>query len=156
MRKIFHLAISTIIFTLILVFHACKKEETPQPASSSSASPTQVSMILKTGTWEISSYIDSGTDETYHFSGFIFTFSSNGKLTAERGNENYEGSWNVEHSSDDDSPVDLDLVLAFSLGNDFDELSDDWDIQVFNTTKIELKDVSGGNGGIDYLTFRKR
>jgi hypothetical protein len=36
-----------------------------------------------------------------------------------------------------------------------DDLSDDWDILSYSATKIELIDVSGGNGGTDYLTFEK-
>jgi hypothetical protein len=39
------------------------------------------------------------------------------------------------------------------LTNDFEDLNDDWDIISHSPTKIELKDVSGGNGGTDYLTF---
>lgn len=36
-----------------------------------------------------------------------------------------------------------------------DELTDDWDIISYSATKIQLIDVSGGNGGTDYLTFEK-
>lgn len=36
-----------------------------------------------------------------------------------------------------------------------DELTDDWDIISYTDTKIQLVDVSGGNGGTDYLTFEK-
>ena len=35
------------------------------------------------------------------------------------------------------------------------DLSDDWDIVERTDTKIRLQDVSGGNGGTDYLTFEK-
>lgn len=34
-------------------------------------------------------------------------------------------------------------------------LSDDWDVLERTDTKIRLIDVSGGNGGTDYLTFEK-
>jgi hypothetical protein len=52
-----------------------------------------------------------------------------------------------------DSISDLDFTLAFSSPAQFFELSDDWEIIEKSTTLIKLKDVSGGNGGIDYLTF---
>jgi hypothetical protein len=39
--------------------------------------------------------------------------------------------------------------------NDFEDLNDDWDIISRSSTKIELIDISGGNGGTDYLTFEK-
>jgi hypothetical protein len=37
----------------------------------------------------------------------------------------------------------------------FDEFNDDWDVVTYNNTRVELFDVSGGNGGTDYLTFQK-
>jgi hypothetical protein len=54
-----------------------------------------------------------------------------------------------------DSISDLDFNLAFSSPAEFLELSDDWEIIEKSTTVIKLKDVSGGNGGTDYLTFTK-
>ena len=40
--------------------------------------------------------------------------------------------------------------------NDFEDLNDDWDIISQSSSKIELIDISGGNGGTDYLTFEKK
>jgi hypothetical protein len=50
---------------------------------------------------------------------------------------------------------DLDFNIAFTAPANFLELTYDWDIQSRTDTKIELIDVSGGNGGTDYLTFEK-
>ncbi len=60
-----------------------------------------------------------------------------------------------DDSYDDDSD-DLDFNIVFQLTNDFEDLNDDWDIISHSATKIELIDVSGGNGGTDYLTFEKK
>ena len=38
---------------------------------------------------------------------------------------------------------------------DLDELNSDWHIIEQNSNTIKLEDVSGGNGGTDYLTFIK-
>jgi hypothetical protein len=38
--------------------------------------------------------------------------------------------------------------------NPYDELSDDWEVESYSDTKIELKDKSG-DGSIDYLTIEK-
>ena len=35
------------------------------------------------------------------------------------------------------------------------QLSEDWEIIFLTNTKIELRHVSGGNGGADILTFEK-
>jgi len=50
---------------------------------------------------------------------------------------------------------DLDFNIFFASPPDFEDLSDDWDFISHTSTKIELIDMSGGNGGTDYLTFEK-
>ena len=111
---------------------------------------------VQSGTWRITKFIDSGTDETNHFSGYNFTFNSSGVLNANNGNNNYDGTWSITDSnSNDDSQDDLDFNINFNLTNDFEDLNDDWDFISESSTKIELIDVSGGNGGTDYLTFEK-
>jgi hypothetical protein len=47
------------------------------------------------------------------------------------------------------------LVLQFSEQTPFDEINDDWDIVSVSNSKIELSDISGGNGDMEYLTFTK-
>ena len=60
------------------------------------------------------------------------------------------GTWST---GTDDSQVKL--VLAFSTPAQFADISDDWHVTERTDTKITLQDVSGGNGGTDYLTFEK-
>ncbi|TMM57874.1 hypothetical protein FEE95_00120 [Maribacter algarum] len=50
---------------------------------------------------------------------------------------------------------DIDFNIFFASPADFAELSEDWDIISHSASKIELKHVSGGDGGIDLLTFEK-
>lgn len=127
--------------------------------NSSSADPTPVINTVNNGTWRITFYEDDGTNETYHFTGYNFTFGASNVLTATNGTNTYTGVWSVTNSdSNDDSPSssDLDFNIMFSSPAVFaDELTDDWDILSYSSTKIELVDVSGGNGGTDYLTFEK-
>jgi len=58
-------------------------------------------------------------------------------------------------SSSNSNSDDIDFNISFSSPNDFEELSDDWHIESHSSTMIKLKDVSGGNGGTDFLTFEK-
>ncbi|MBU2938508.1 hypothetical protein KO494_03050 [Lacinutrix sp. C3R15] len=109
---------------------------------------------IQSGTWRITSFIDSGTDETYHFTGYNFTFYSSGVLNADNETISYDGTWSITNSSSS-SDDDLDFNINFNLTNDFEDLNDDWDIFLHSATKIELIDISGGNGGTDYLTFQK-
>jgi hypothetical protein len=142
----------TVVLLCLVVVTAmvsCKKDD-------SNMTQTAVENNVQSGTWRISKFIDSGTDETNHFTGYIFTFNSSGAIAANNGSNSYSGTWSVTDSnSNDDSQDDLDFNINFNLSNDFEDLNDDWDFVSQSETKIELIDVSGGNGGTDYLTFVK-
>jgi hypothetical protein len=60
------------------------------------------------------------------------------------------GTWGTR---EDSGKTKLDL--NFDDVNNFDELDDDWEILTQSSSKIELRDVSGGNGTTDLLTFEK-
>jgi hypothetical protein len=125
--------------------------------SSSSQDPTPVINAATQGTWRVTSYVDSGTDETNHFTGYNFTFSNGGVLTATNGSNTVTGTWSVlNDDSNDDSPSnDLDFNIGFTAPANFADLTDDWDIVSYSDTTISLIDISGGNGGTDTLVFTK-
>ena len=50
---------------------------------------------------------------------------------------------------------DSDFITSFASPAIFEDLSEDWEILSRTASKIELKYVSGGNGGTDLLTFEK-
>lgn len=107
----------------------------------------------QTGTWKITSYIDSGKNETNDYVGYTFTFNENGSLTASNGTNTINGTWSVTKDSSDDN--DLDFNISFASPPNFEELSDDWDIVSTSLSKIDLIDVSGGSGETDTLVFEK-
>lgn len=121
------------------------------------ADPTPVINTVNQGTWRITLYNDSGTIKTSNFTGYNFTFGSGNALTAANGSNTYIGTWSVTSgdSNDDNPSNDLDFNIAFSTPANFADLTDDWDIVTYTASKIELRDVSGGNGGTDLLTFEK-
>ncbi|MGV3697371.1 hypothetical protein [Flavobacterium sp.] len=125
--------------------------------SSSSSDPTPVINTAAQGTWRVTSFVDSGNDETNHFTGYNFTFASSNVLTASNGTNTYTGMWSVtSDDSDDDNPSgDLDFNIGFAAPADFEELTEDWDIVSYTSTVISLIHVSGGNGGTDTLVFTK-
>lgn len=100
--------------------------------------------------WRITYFWDSDHEETDHFTNYIFTFESGGVVMATNGVNTYSGSWN---EGIDDST--LKLYLSFTTPSDFEELSDDWHVLEWTNSIIRLRDVSGGNGGTDLLTFEK-
>ena len=136
---------------------ACKKksDDTTTTGSSNDATITSVKSEVSQGTWRITKFVDSGNDETASFNGYNFTFM-NGSLSATNGSSGVTGNWSVTDSnSSDDSPGDVHFNISISSGNAFDELTEDWHFLSHSSSKIELIDESGGNGGTDYLTFEK-
>lgn len=139
-----------------LLMAACSDDDS---LNTNNGNATAIENTAKAGTWRITSYIDSGDNQTGHFTGYNFTFANGGALTAANGTNTYTGAWSVTDSdnSDDDSSddSDIDFNIAFSVPAAFADLTDDWDVAQYTTNKIVLEDVSGGNGGTDYLTFEK-
>lgn len=126
--------------------------------NSSSANPTPVINTANQGTWRVTSYTSSGTDETGNFTGYNFTFGASNVLTASNSTNTYTGTWSVtsDDSVDDDNPSnDLDFNIAFATPANFAELTEDWEIVSYSSTTISLTHVSGGNGGTDTLVFSK-
>jgi len=155
---------SIITFTIAISLIACSKDESNTPVADNGTSADQVTLMAQSGTWRITYFWDTDKDETDHFTGYDFTFNADGTLIAVKGNTTVNGTWSVtddsgNSSSDDDgnSTDDDDFNILFSVPttSDFDDLNDDWDIISATATKIELTDVSGGNGGIDFLTFER-
>lgn len=148
------------IFIFIITLVGCSEDDDSN--NSNQINITQATQNTQNGTWRISSFIDSGEDETNDFTGFIFDFKNDGSVMASRGELTVLGTWSINDSSnssddDDGSSDDVDFNLFFNVpeSNDFDDLSDDWDITSISSSKIELIDVSGGNGGTDILVFEK-
>lgn len=124
--------------------------------SCNKVSSKSVEKTVEDGTWNISYFAEDGNVETSDFAGYTFDFSSDGTVAATNGTTTINGTWSVtKDNSNDDSSSDVDFNLSFPATNNFDDLNDDWDIVTQNDNTIELKDVSGGNGGTDLLTFSK-
>lgn len=122
----------------------------------------QVQSLAESGTWRITNFNDSGQDYTSDFTGYNFTFASDGTLTASNGSSTLNGTWSItsdsssssdDDSNDDDDDIEFNIFFPVSDSNDFEELNDDWDIVSTSATTIQLIDISGGNEGTDLLTF---
>lgn len=148
------ISILSLVFVINLAFMCSDDDD-----NNNTADPTPVINTVTSGTWRITLYEDNGMNETNNYSNYIFTFNSNGVLTASK-SASYNGTWSVtaSNSNDDNPENDLDFNIAFVAPAPTaftDDLTDDWDIISYTATRIQLIDVSGGNGGTDYLTFTK-
>jgi len=158
-RKRINIALLILIFVTTI---SCSKDDSETNNNDNSndinTQIQQTSNLMTSSDWIITNFNDSGQDETSNFNGYSFTFNSDGTLIASNGNNMVAGTWSiVDDSSNDDSndSDDIDFNIFFASPDEFNDLSDDWDIVSKNNTKIVLIDVSGGNGGTDHLTFEK-
>lgn len=101
------------------------------------------------GQWLVANYNDSGVDETTNYANWIFTFNTDGTVSAINNTTIY-GTWSTIIDSGQ-----LKMVLDFGTQTPLDEFNDDWDVFDLDVDRIELKDVSGGNGDTDILVFEK-
>jgi hypothetical protein len=132
-----------LALALIVTSTACSK-------SDDSASPDDLSATLKqeisTDSWIVSSYIDKGKNETSDYSGYTFTFSDNGTLTANNSGMTFTGTWRIgsNHNGSDDSGNhsgnDNKLIMTISGNDQMDELTDDFLIVSISVSEIALKD----------------
>jgi hypothetical protein len=82
------------------------------------------------GTWKVSLYWDA-KDETSKFTGYVFTFSNGGQITATNGTTTVTGTWSESSSK---------LTIDFGSHPVFSKLSDDWLKEEKNSSSIKLKD----------------
>lgn len=147
-----------ILLAFTLTFSACSSDDESINNNDNSAEIQAIQNTAESGTWRITYFFDTDTDETSNFSGYQFLFNPDGTITAGNDVATVSGTWSVRddsNSSSSSSGDDIDFNIFFSSPPNFAELSDDWDIMSTSSTKIELMDVSGGNGGTDLLTFEK-
>lgn len=144
--------LTATILTLSLILTSCSSDDA---IILDTEDIQQIADVAKSGNWRISSYIDSGNNETADYNGYTFDFADGGQLTATNGTNTYNGTWSVTNDSSSSSQDDIDFNISFTTPPNFEELSDDWDIVSITSTKIDLIDISGGNGGTDSLTFTK-
>ena len=144
-----------LMFSITLLSSTCSSDDdSNQP--NTTVNIQEVINTAESGTWVITYFFDTDEEETNNFNGYNFSFNNDGSLVATNNSTTIEGSWSVTNSgSNDDSSNDVDFNISFISPPNFEELSDDWDIIQYSSNMIELIDVSGGNGGTDYLTFEK-
>ena len=114
------LALSLVTLFTTLQSSTCSKSDDIAPTVSGTPS----------GTWRVSLYWDS-KDETYKFSGYNFTFTTGGQVTATNGSSTVTGTW-IESSSK--------FTLDFGADPLFSNISDDYLKEEKTASSIKLKD----------------
>lgn len=104
--------------------------------------------ILINGSWKVDYFFDE-LNKTSQFSTYSFVFNANGSATATDGMSSVEGSW---AGYGDEGK--LEVILDFGEESPFDELMEDWEVEVFTESVINMKsDIDDANAKA--LIFKK-
>ena len=104
--------------------------------------------ILADGLWMVGSYTEDSDNQTSNYSSYTLNFNIDGIVVADNGTA-INGTWAPQNS-------DSELALNFGSTVPFDEFNDIWDVISVTPTQVEVRDVSGGNGGTDNLILTKQ
>ena len=147
------------LFVSVLLVGCSEDDSNDNNTNNNSNLIAQANQVAQSGSWRISYFWDTDKDETSNFAGYVFNFNSDGTLVATGNNNTVNGTWSVTDSSSSSSSssndVDFNIFFNVPQTSDFEDLNDDWDIISITNNMMELTDVSGGNGGTDFLTFVK-
>jgi hypothetical protein len=102
---------------------------------------------ITSGDWRITLFTDHGNNETSDFSGYIFSFGTDGVLTAVKGPTSTAGTWSKGNK------FNIDLGDKNDTNKPLGELTDDWHIIASSATSIQLGDDNASSG--ELLTFTK-
>ena len=135
----------SIFALLVLASVGCSDDD---DNNSQVSSPNEITTTVTNGEWVVTFYEEDGILQTSDFSGYDFTFASNGDLSATNGMDTQLGVWSTYTDS---GQTKLDLQFT-AISGPFQEINEDWRVISRTSTKIELRDVSG-DGSVDLLTF---
>jgi len=122
---------------------------TPAEGCTGGGSAQALIDVMLNGSWFVASYLDDGNNQTGNYNGYEVTFNNGGSVVAANGTNTFNGTWAVTVSGSG-----LEVLLDFGAQVPFDEFNDDWDVEEFTQSAINLIDVSG-DGSIDKLRFEK-
>jgi len=106
-----------------------------------------------TGSFKVTSYLDSGKDETTDYSAYSFSFNSDGTFTASAGSAGFAGSWQLGNSGSDDDNSSNRLLITITGNKQMDDLSHNWLIVSLDNTTIHL--VDDNPASMEEITFTR-
>jgi hypothetical protein len=132
-----------LIYGLLMVavlFTACTTDtDDKNDFANLQADIETITNTVTTGPWTITNFIDSGQNETGNFTGYGFSFNSDGSLVADNGSNTETGTWSItidDNSNDDSNGSDT------SDDESSDDSGDDNSIDDCNNCSVlQLTDV---------------
>ncbi len=128
-----------LLFVSFLAFTSCSKDnEAPSTKS-----------IIQQGKWKIVLFNDNGAVETSNYSGYEFTFNTNGSVSAVKNGSTVTGNWNagIDESLNK-------LTLNFPLLSPLTELNEQWTFLEKSYSVFKLEHINS-EGQTEVVTFQK-
>ena len=134
-----------LVFPLFIA--ACSKSK-DDPGTNDS-----LTTILTQGTWTVHYYKNNGADETGNYTGYVFTFNTNGSLGAEKAGNNTAGTWS--ESTDSYSKTKLSFTwIGGGIPVELLKIEEDWVLKAKSSTLVELTNT--GSSGTSELHLHKQ
>ena len=127
-----------IILTLVAL-SSCKKDD-------NSGSTQDIVQVVTSGTWRITSFVESSENKTADFAGYTFSFESNSQLIASLSGTNTIGSWRWDDGSSK-------FHISIGNGTPLSDFTDDWLILEKTETLIRLKNDNAAKN--EFLNFTR-
>ncbi len=152
MKKIlFAIALAGSVF-----FYSCSKQNisSPAPASTQAEGATtsfdeQNAVALASpapGMYKVKLYIDDNDTSTRTFNGYVFTFKSNGVLTATKNNTTYRGTWQMKDGG-------TEMKIGISGTPALEQINKSWNVASITNSVIKLTD--NDQGELTKLVFQR-
>jgi hypothetical protein len=131
----------TFLVAILIALPSCKKSDSGQKVT--------LTEVLTGGDLFVHLYQEGSTDKTSDYTGYLFTFNTNGNLVVTRGALTYNGTWLLTQLSD------TRLKIQF-VGTGVEpvllSLQNDWLVADYSVDLIQLVDDSGGNKTLHFAT----
>jgi len=127
------------------IFASCSKSYV-SPSTTTATSPTSADLttVLTSGNWVVSSFTQKTEDKTSKFSNMIFTFSVNGTLTATDNGNTTNGTWNYTPAvTYYGSTSKAAIAINIGTGNPLVLLTKTWNLisSTSSTIKIDSPEI---------------
>ena len=133
--------LSSLLVATTLVIASCDRAGNITP---------NISQVAASGTWRVSLFTSNGMDEAANFTGYSFTFNSDGTLSVIKSGITKEGTWGTSTGA---GKFNINLGPKDNTNKPLGELTYDWKIISVSETEIRLKDDNTGQN--EFLTFTK-
>jgi hypothetical protein len=150
MKKVFNLSLP-FVMALYIFATGCTKEDNAPATNSNNAAA-----MVSGGSWVISSHIQRTENKTSNYSGMIFNFDADGKVTV-TGSSSASGTWSYAPPTTgyySSAASIATFTLNLGTGSPFNKLSRAWNVIEQSNTILKLDNREASED--EHITFTKK